>query len=374
MTSSALAACGRTVALWRRRRPAWTASALGRTAADALTLGSRHPFSSSSLLAKDIRNVAVVFPGQGSQFVGMAKDIYKDFSVAKDVIDECDEALGGGLRDIMFDGPQKVLTSTINAQPAILCHSIALLRVLEKEHGFDIKSCSYALGHSLGEYSALVATGALELKDAMKLVRLRGQAMQSSVTDKETAMRALIVAGGRLEDIESTMSRIQRSLPEGEIAEIANINSRTQIVISGTAKGVEYAASIVHTKGLAGRPLPLPVSAPFHCSLMAPAADAMGPALAEAKFTDPVIDVVSNVTAQPFTSGSEIGALLKRQIVETVQWERSLRYAKDDFVFDWIVIGPSRVLSNLLRKDFPHDAIRSIATSDDLKKWSQSQQ
>nr|KAJ3422262.1 hypothetical protein HK105_000471 [Polyrhizophydium stewartii] len=255
----------------------------------------------------------------------MGADIYRDFPAARDVIDECNDIVGGGLRELMFDGPQKQLTSTINAQPAILCHSIAILRVLES--------------------------------------------MQSSVTNKETIMRALVVTGDHLEDIEQTMQRIQRSLPEGEVAEIANINSRTQIVLSGTVKGVEYAASIVHTKGFAGRSLPLPVSAPFHCSLMAPAAEVMGPALEAVQFSQPAIDVVSNVTGRPFKSAAEIGPLLKRQIVETVQWERSLRYAKEDFVFDWIVVGPSRVLSNLLRKEFPHDVIRPLSTSSELSAW-----
>ncbi|KAL2918724.1 [acyl-carrier-protein] S-malonyltransferase [Polyrhizophydium stewartii] len=286
----------------------------------------------------------------------MGADIYRDFPAARDVIDECNDIVGGGLRELMFDGPQKQLTSTINAQPAILCHSIAILRVLEQNFDFNINS-------------ALVATGALKLEDAMRLVRLRGQSMQSSVTNKETIMRALVVTGDHLEDIEQTMQRIQRSLPEGEVAEIANINSRTQIVLSGTVKGVEYAASIVHTKGFAGRSLPLPVSAPFHCSLMAPAAEVMGPALEAVQFSQPAIDVVSNVTGRPFKSAAEIGPLLKRQIVETVQWERSLRYAKEDFVFDWIVVGPSRVLSNLLRKEFPHDVIRPLSTSSELSAW-----
>ncbi|KAJ3276073.1 hypothetical protein HDV01_006243 [Terramyces sp. JEL0728] len=286
--------------------------------------------------------------------VGMGADIYKEYASARQVIDECEEALGLRLKNIMFEGPQNVLTSTINAQPgrtgsnaAILCHSIALLRVLEHDFGFDIKKCTYAMGHSLGEY----------LVDAIRLVRLRGEAMQKSVNNKSTAMRALIVTGDYLEAIEELMPRLTRSLP-GEIAEIANINSRTQIVLSGTEKGVEYAASVFHSKGYTGRSLPLPVSAPFHCSLMEPAAEIMGPALDAISFNEPKIEVISNVTAKPFVTPEEINKLLKKQIIQTVNWHRCIQYAKDDFVFDWIVVGPSRVLSNLVKKEYPHDSIR----------------
>ncbi|KAJ3322619.1 prephenate dehydrogenase (NADP(+)) [Boothiomyces sp. JEL0866] len=309
------------------------------------------------------------------EHVGMGADIYKEYASARQVIDECEEALGLRLKNIMFEGPQNVLTSTINAQPgsfginsAILCHSIALLRVLEEDFGFDIKKCTYAMGHSLGEYSALVATGAISLVDAIRLVRLRGEAMQKSVNNKATAMRALIVTGDHLDAIEELMPRLTRSLP-GEVAEIANINSRTQIVLSGTEKGVEYAASVFHSKGYTGRSLPLPVSAPFHCSLMEPAAEIMGPALDSISFKEPKIEVISNVTAKPFVSPEEISKLLKKQIVQTVNWQRCIQYAKDDFVFDWVVVGPSRVLSNLVKKEYPHDSIRSVSVLQDIRAF-----
>ena len=289
----------------------------------------------------------------------MGKDIYQQFAEARQVIDECDEALGGGLRDIMFKGPQEALTLTANTQPAILCVSIALLRVIEKSLGFQVKDCSYALGHSLGEYSALVATGALQLRDAIQLVRLRGQAMQSCISNKETAMRALLTQGDHLDEIEDIVKDMQQWIKQhDEVAEIANINSRTQIVLSGTQKGVEYAVSLIHSKGYTGRSLPLPVSAPFHCSLMQPAADSMQSALAKTRFSLPSIDVISNVTGKPFERHDEIGALLTKQITHPVQWDRCVRYAKDGFVFDWIVVGPSRVLYNLIRKEFPHDSVR----------------
>ncbi|KAI8902775.1 acyl transferase/acyl hydrolase/lysophospholipase [Globomyces pollinis-pini] len=335
-------------------------------------LGSNHWKLFSKSYSTSPPKIALLFPGQGSQHVGMGHDIYNEYAAAREVIDECEESLGARLRDVMFDGPQNLLTQTINAQPAILCHSIALLRVMEKEFGFNTKECAYAMGHSLGEYTALVATNSLTLSEAIKLVRLRGEAMQNSVSQTATAMKALMVIGNHLEDIEELMPRLKRSLPRGEVAEIANVNSRSQIVLSGTENGVKYAASVFHSKGFAGRSLPLPVSAPFHCSLMAPAYEIMGPALDATDFKQPDVEVISNVTSRPFVDTKEIRTLLKRQILETVQWQRCLRYAKDDFVFDWVVVGPSKVLSNLVRKEFPHDTIRSVSNASDVRNgvWS----
>ncbi|KAI8814458.1 acyl transferase/acyl hydrolase/lysophospholipase [Cladochytrium replicatum] len=317
--------------------------------------------------SRGFQKAAIMFPGQGAQFVGMSQDIYQDFKAASEIIDEAEEAIGGGLRKLMFEGPQSQLTSTENAQPAILAHSIALLRVLETEYGFDVKSCSYALGHSLGEYSALVATRSLPLRDAIKLVRLRGTLMAHSVYSKETAMKALVITAKHLEDVEALMEKIQRSMPEGEVADIANINSRTQVVLSGTAKGVDYASSIFQTKGMAGRSISLPVSAPFHCRLMEPAAAQMAIALAGIDFKLPIIDVISNVTGKPFGSSEEIRELLVTQMTQTVQWQRSVRYAKDDEVDQWIVVGPSRVVSNLVKKEFSHDVVRSFSSAEDLR-------
>ncbi|KAJ3328060.1 hypothetical protein HDU76_010658 [Blyttiomyces sp. JEL0837] len=292
----------------------------------------------------------------------MGLDIYRSHAAAKQVIDECDDAIGGGLKTLMFEGPQHELTSTENAQPA-------LLRVLESDYGFKVSQCSYALGHSLGEYAALVATNAISLPDAIKLVRLRGLAMKNSTSEGQTAMRALVINGDHLEDIEALMSKVSRSLPEGEVAEIANINSRAQVVLSGTAKGVEYAGSIIQTKGFAGRSVALPVSAPFHCSLMASAANQMKPALDQTKFLEPAVDVISNVTGRPFNNPEEIGHLLFQQITKTVQWQRCVQYARDDEVHEWIVVGPSKVLSNLLKKEYPMDTIRAISTENDLKLY-----
>ncbi|KAJ3258134.1 hypothetical protein HDU77_002415 [Chytriomyces hyalinus] len=315
------------------------------------------------------RKTALIFPGQGSQLVGMGADIYNRFESAKKVIDECNDAVGGGLRDLMFNGPSADLTLTTNAQPAILCHSIALLRVLEEEFGLDVRSSSFALGHSLGEYSALVATKSISLQEAVKLVRLRGEAMQTSLSNQKTAMRALVVNEGHLEDVEALMEKVAVIIPEGEVAEIANINSRSQLVVSGSAKGVDYACSVIQARGYAGRSVPLPVSAPFHCSLMIPAAEQMRPALDKAQFSEPIIDVISNITARPYSNADMIPTYLYESIFKTVHWQRSIQYARDDFVDEWIVIGPNKVLSNLLKKEFPMDKVRSVSNVKDVEAF-----
>lgn len=214
------------------------------------------------------RKLALVFPGQGAQYVGMAADLYEKYPIAKQVLEESEEILQFPLRKVMFDGPMHQLTMTQNTQPAILAHSIAVLRVLENVYNFDVSSCDFALGHSLGEYSALVASGSLSFKDALRLVRLRGNLMQETIVEGETCMRAVIIDGNKLEEVVKLAQKVQTTLPKGEVAEIANINSRSQIVFSGTTTGVSYMASIINTQGFAGRAVGLPVSCPFHCSLM----------------------------------------------------------------------------------------------------------
>ncbi|KAJ3381805.1 hypothetical protein HDU84_004844 [Entophlyctis sp. JEL0112] len=285
----------------------------------------------------------------------MGADIYSAFPAARDVIDECDHVVGGGLKDVMFNGPSVENIETVS----------------QNEFGFEVKNSSFALGHSLGEYSALVATNSISLREAIKLVRLRGEAMQTSVSNKKTSMRALMINNGHLEDVEALMSKVAVIIPEGEIAEIANINSRSQVVISGSAKGVDYACSIIQTKGYAGRALPLPVSAPFHCSLMVPAAEQLRPALEATQFREPSIEVISNYTGRPFENSSHIGLHLYNQISKTVQWQRSIQYARDDFVDEWISIGPSKVLSNLIRKEYPVDKVRCVSTVKDLEIFGQ---
>ncbi|GJJ77153.1 [acyl-carrier-protein] S-malonyltransferase [Entomortierella parvispora] len=317
-------------------------------------------------------NWAILFPGQGSQFVGMGKDLYDAYPAARQVVDEADDALGGTLKHVMFEGSQEDLTRTENAQPAILTTSIAMLRVLELERGFKIEdSCRYALGHSLGEYSALVATKAVTLQDAVKLVRLRGEAMTKAVTNKgTTAMSALVVRSSKLEELVKAMEEIRETLPSGELAEIANINSSFQVVISGTVRGVDHASRMLQARKIAARAVDLPVSAPFHCSLMQPAADAMREALKDVEFKKPTISVISNVTAKPIENVEDISDLLVRQVTGTVQWHTSIAYLREqEDVHDYISLGPGKVLANLLRKEYPTDFVKTVTTASDIEQW-----
>lgn len=303
----------------------------------------------------------------------MGKDLYDTYSVARQVVDEADDALGGTLKHVMFEGSQEDLTRTENAQPAILTTSIAMLRVLESERGFKIEeTCKHALGHSLGEYSALVATKAVTLHDAVKLVRLRGQAMTKAVTNKgTTAMSALVVRADKLESLVTAMDEIKASLPAGELAEIANINSSFQVVISGTVRGVDHASRMLQAKKIAARAVDLPVSAPFHCSLMQPAADEMKVALKDVHFQMPAINVISNVTAKPITKVEDISDLLVRQVTGTVQWHTSIKYLRDhENVHDYISLGPGKVLANLLRKEYPLDFVKTVTTAEDIQQWA----
>ncbi|KAI8595700.1 acyl transferase/acyl hydrolase/lysophospholipase [Dissophora ornata] len=303
----------------------------------------------------------------------MGKDLYDTYAVARQVVDEADEALGGKLKHVMFEGSQEDLTRTENAQPAILTTSIAKLRVLESERGFKIEeSCKNALGHSLGEYSALVATKALALQDAVKLVRLRGEAMTKAVTNKgTTAMSALVVRPAQLDALVETMDEIKATLPSGELAEISNINSSFQVVISGTVRGVDHASRVLQGKKIAARAVDLPVSAPFHCSLMQPAADAMKEALKDVKFQKPIINVISNVTAKPITNVEDISDLLVKQVTRTVQWHASIKYLRDqENVHDYLSLGPGKVLANLLRKEYPLDFVKTVTTAEDIQQWT----
>ncbi|CAJ0883782.1 12234_t:CDS:2 [Entrophospora sp. SA101] len=278
--------------------------------------------------------------GQGAQYVGMGKDFYEKYSVSREVFDEANQTLGFNLTKLIFDGDQLELTQTENAQPAILMTSVAILRVLEKEYGFDLSSsCNFALGHSLGEYVTLVATKSLSLSDAIKLVRLRGNAMSRTVSNLgvKTAMAALIVREENLDKLQEAIKEINTNLPKGESVELANINS------------VDLASSALQLNHLAARAVYLPVSAPFHCKLMDPAREMMKDALNGVKFQTPIVDVISNVTARP-------------QVTATVQWQKSIKYCKERGVDNFLLIGPAKVLANLLRKEYPMDLVRFVCT------------
>ncbi|KAK9768269.1 hypothetical protein K7432_001235 [Basidiobolus ranarum] len=298
----------------------------------------------------------------------MGKDLYNEFPAAKRVFDEVNDTLSLNLSELMFDGEAEELTLTKNAQPAILAHSIAILRVLEEEFAFKIEEISsYVLGHSLGEYTALVAAKSLSLADAVKLVRLRGQAMQESVSGQNpTAMSALVIRKKKIEEIEVALENFRKELPEGEHVQLANINSSFQVVISGTSKGVDAASHYLQVERMAARAVDLPVSAPFHCDLMKPAAEVMKEALKAIEFKEPIVNVIANVTGKPIKSKEEIPELLYQQVTGTVQWHRSIQYCKTAAIDDWVSFGPGRVLANLIKKEHPLDKIRPITSADDI--------
>ncbi|KAI0244077.1 hypothetical protein L0F63_002400 [Massospora cicadina] len=304
----------------------------------------------------DKNKAALIFPGQGSQFVGMGKDFYDQFACARDVFLEVDEALGFKLSHLIFEGDQSILTQTSNAQPAILATSIATLRVMQKEFGFDVQTgAQFALGHSLGEYSALVATESISLKDAATLVACRGLRQKFP---RRTVMSAVVLKRDSLRDLNDAMETIQARLPAGEVAELANINSCHQAVLSGTAEGVNFASRILKDNKIALRAVDLPVSAPFHCSLMAGARAPVEAALKGVCIRKPIIPVVFNATSRPLLSGNvDPGELIKsyllQQIDSTVQWH--LQYS------------PSKVVGNLIRKDYPTDWIRFATTAEECR-------
>ena len=287
--------------------------------------------------------IAFTFPGQGSQSLGMGKDLADAFPQAARVFAEVDDALGEKLSDIMWNGPEETLTLTANAQPALMAVSIAALRVLEAE-GLDLKSkIAYVAGHSLGEYSALCAAGTFSLADTARLLRIRGNAMQAAVPVGKGAMAAII--GLEHSDVEAIC---------GEAAalgscQIANDNGGGQLVISGEKKAVEKAAALATDKG-AKRAILLPVSAPFHSTLMAPAADAMRAALENVEKRDPVVPLIANVRAAPVSDAGEIAGLLVEQVTGQVRWRETVEWFAANDVTTLYEIGSGKVLTGLARR------------------------
>ncbi|MFB9273665.1 ACP S-malonyltransferase [Cohnella cellulosilytica] len=284
--------------------------------------------------------IAFVFPGQGAQAVGMGKDAYESSPAAKAVYDKADEALGYSIAKLSFEGPEEELRQTANTQPALLATSVALLEVY-KERGLKP---DYVAGHSLGEYSALVAAGVLEFADAVKLVRARGQFMEQAVPGGQGAMAAVL--GAERAALQALCSDITGA---GTVVELANVNCPGQIVVSGSAAGV---AAVVERGKEAGakRVIPLEVSGPFHSSLMQPAADKLAEALAQAEFRNAEVPVVANVHAKPVVSGAELRELLVKQVVSPVQWEDTIAYLIAEGVDTFVEIGSGTVLAGLIKK------------------------
>lgn len=293
---------------------------------------------------------AFTFPGQGSQAVGMGKDLADAFPEARAVFEEVDDALGQKLSAVMWEGPEEILTLTANAQPALMAVSLAAMRALEAR-GFALPGkVSYVAGHSLGEYSALAAAGAFSIADTARLLRIRGNAMQAAVPVGEGAMAAII--GLEQADIEAACQEA------GPDVQIANDNGGGQLVISGAKGPVEHAARICTEKG-AKRAIMLPVSAPFHSKLMAPAAEAMREALAAVKAKTPVVPVVANVVVQPITNPDEIARRLVEQVTGRVRWRETVEWFGANGVMTLYEIGSGKVLSGLARR-----IDRNIATAN----------
>lgn len=310
---------------------------------------------------------ALIFPGQGSQAVGMGQTLAANFTVARDVFAEVDEALGQSLSSIIKEGPDADLTRTENAQPAIMAVSLAAFRVMEKEMGFNLEaSASAVAGHSLGEYSALTAAGSFTIAECAKLLQIRGRAMQAAVPEGQGGMVAII--GPEWDAVEEIV-RASRARAAGEVIEIANQNSTNQTVISGSARGMEIAMEVAKEKG-AKRALPLPVSAPFHCSLMAPAALAMKEALAAAEMKAPRVPLVANVTAEFVTEPAHIRELLVAQVTGTVRWVDSVMTMKEKGITRMIEIGHGNVLAGLVKRIAPEIAVVNIASPEDLDSYS----
>lgn len=284
---------------------------------------------------------AFLFPGQGSQDVGMGKELAANFAAAREVFDEVDAALGQKLSALMWDGPKETLTLTENAQPAIMAVSMAVMRVLEREKGFKLADkVKLVAGHSLGEYSALAAAGAFSLADTARLLKLRGQAMQKAVPVGQGAMTALLGVGLDVAE------KVAAAAAQGDVCQVANDNEPTQVVLSGHKTAIDRVAEAGKPLGVR-RALPLPVSAPFHCSLMQPAADAMAEALAKVDIKAPVVPVVSNVLAGPVSDPAEIRKRLVEQVTGTVRWRESMLYMAANGITEVFEIGHGKVLSGL---------------------------
>ena len=304
--------------------------------------------------------VAFIFPGQGSQTVGMGKALADGFAPAREVFAEVDAALGEKLSTIIFEGPQDTLTLTQNAQPALMAVSLAVMRVLQAEAGLDLaRTAKFVAGHSLGEYSALAAAGALSVADTARLLRTRGLAMQEAVPVGMGAMAALLGL-----DYE-TAAAVAAEAAQSEVCQAANDNGGGQVVVSGDKAAVERAVEIAKAKG-AKRAMLLPVSAPFHCTLMQPAADVMAQALRKVSVSRPVVPVVANVKASPIQDPNDIVASLVAQVTGTVRWRESVAYMAREGVTQFYEIGAGKVLSGLVKRIAEGASASAVGTPDDI--------
>ena len=303
-----------------------------------------------------------VFPGQGSQAVGMGRALAAAYPAARDVFEEVNDALGEDLTDLMFNGPEERLTLTANAQPALMAVSMAAFRVLERESGLELpRDCHFVAGHSLGEYSALVATGSMSVGDAARILRVRGRAMQEAVPVGLGGMAALPM------DLDEAVL-VADQAAQGDVCAAANDNAPRQVVLSGAIGAVRRALGIAADRG-AKRSVMLPVSAPFHCSLMTPAAHAVDRALREISIKDPLIPVVSNVTAGAVVRADDIRRLLVEQITSMVRWRETMLQVVEQGVTQIVEVGTGRVLSGLARRIDKNLSAISVGSPEEVKAY-----
>lgn len=301
---------------------------------------------------------AFVFPGQGAQVIGMGRELAQAYPAAAAVFDEVDTALGEKLSDLIWNGDTLTLTLTRNAQPALMATSMAAFRALEAE-GFGITDAAFVAGHSLGEYSALCAAGALSLTDAARLLRLRGQAMQEAVPVGQGAMAAILGLDF------ATVDQIARDAAQGDVCQAANDNDPAQVVISGHKAAVERAAALAKDRG-AKRALMLPVSAPFHSNLMQPAAAVMAEALAAVEIAVPAVPVVANVRAAPVTEPGAIRRLLVEQVTGSVRWRESVEFLAGAGVTEFWEIGAGKALSGMIKRIAKEAVTKAVASPADI--------
>ena len=303
---------------------------------------------------------ALLFPGQGSQFIGMGKDFFNGFDLVKKIFNESDEKLNYKLSKIILEGPESELKLTKNTQPAILTISYSIFKLIKEEFGIEVKDVKYFAGHSLGEYSALVSSGSLNFLDALYLLHERGKSMQEAVPEGTGSM--LAVMGIKLEELENLVKQLDSGLG---VCEIANDNSESQIILSGHVKAINEVNKTLKT--MKKRSVFLPVSAPFHCSLMKAAADKMDEKIKNTTFKNPKISLVANVTAQEVKDSEEIKNLLVKQIVSRVRWRESVLYMIQNGVNEFIEIGPGKVLSGLIKRTSDKVSSKSINTIEEIK-------
>jgi len=302
---------------------------------------------------------AILFPGQGSQYVGMCSDFYKKYNTVKNTFKKVDGALGFSLSNIILNGPEKELKLTENTQPAIMTVGVSIYNVLNNDYGLNLKNTKFFAGHSLGEYTALVCSGSLSIEKAAYLLRERGKSMQEAVPVGEGAMLALL--GMTVKEVEDEI----KLLPKEESCEISNDNSNKQVVVSGQRKNIEKFNEKLKTKNK--KSILLPVSAPFHCSLMKKAAESMKDKIMKTNFSKPYPNIISNVTAKEENDPNKIKPLLIDQITSKVRWRESVNYMIKNGIYDFLEIGPGKVLSGLVKKIDRNVKISNINVIEDIK-------